>query len=107
MTNIDFYRQQRFDGGVRSGIGVNNVTILERFNPGRRESNPALLWYIDVRLEGKSLPQDPDAVREWLRRENGFIRRGLSKAADQLELGIDADVLPFMQELRDAQTGVK
>lgn len=106
MSEIVFYRQQRFDKAIRTGIEVNGARSLEYFTPGLAERNPALLWYIDVRLEGEELPSDVDAAREWLQRQIGFIQRGLTEAADQLQVGIDEDILPFRKALDGAPSGI-
>ncbi len=106
MTEIVFYRQQRFDNAIRTGVEVNGEKTLEYFAPGSDETNPALLWYIDVRVEGERLPCDADAAHDWLRNQDGFIQRGLIDAADQLQVGIDEDILPYRKVLQGAPSGI-
>jgi hypothetical protein len=101
MPKIAFYHQQRFDGGVRAGLGVDDQTVLHRFEPGREPSNPALEWYVDVIVTGRSLPTSSDEARDWLIEHADFIRRGMGKAAEQLEVGLDTDddAWPFRWKL--------
>jgi hypothetical protein len=109
MPKIAFYHQQRFDGGVRAGLGVDDQTVLHRFEPGREPSNPALEWYVDVIVTGRSLPTSSDEARDWLIEHADFIRRGMGKAAEQLEVGLDTDddAWPFRWKLGGGPRGVE
>ena len=109
MPKIALYHQERFDGGVRVGVGVDDETVLQRFDPGREPSNPALEWYVDVIVKGRSLPTSPDEARNWLIDHADFIRRGLNEAAEQLEVGLDSDggTWPFRCDFSGAPKGVE
>jgi hypothetical protein len=107
MSRITFYRQERFDGGLRSGIDVDDTHILGTFVPGSGDDHPALLWYVDMQFEGESLPTDPDHVREWLLNNSDFIKQGLKSLAVQLQVGLDADEpWPVSMSLAGAPEGV-
>jgi len=62
MPTITFYRQARRDGGIRTGIEIDQNTVLMRFDRGRKESDPALLWCVDVRCSGARLPREPETA---------------------------------------------
>jgi hypothetical protein len=84
MPTLTFFRQARRDGGIRTGIDVDDRTVLSRFEPGRRDEDPALLWYVDVRCTGPRLPRDIDAARQWLTRHAIQVRQAL-EALEALE----------------------
>jgi hypothetical protein len=98
MHTIVLYRQARVDGGVRTGISVNDETVLHEFKPGKNDDNPALLWFVDVRFRGKGLPTSPDEVREFLIEAATHVKEALLAAADDLGVGLDSDVLPYVRE---------
>ena len=52
---LSFYRQKRQDGGIRTAVTVDGDTVLHRFQPGEGASDPALLWYVDLRCAGRRL----------------------------------------------------
>src|SRR5688572_19819247 len=89
MTQLRFYRQVRYDGGMRSGIGIDEQPVLHEFCAGSDESDPALLWYVDIDLEGSRLPSDPAEGRAWLLAHADAIRSGLRLAAQRLAIGLD------------------
>ena len=107
MSTITFYRQARRDGGVRTGIEIDNDTVLARFERGGQESDPALVWYVDVRLQGKRLPTDPEAARSWLLRHGKSVARILRQMADEVPLGIDPGDWPLRKTGRVDASGVK
>jgi hypothetical protein len=89
MTEVRFYRQLRYDGGVRTGLGINDQPVLHEFRAGKDESDPAILWYADIALEGKGLPDDADDARQWLIDHADAIVKVLRTAAERLEIGLD------------------
>lgn len=108
MAKISFFRQERYDGGVRTGIGIDDETVLHHFETGSGESDPALLWFVDLGFEGRRLPSAPEQARKWLAEHAEFIRHGLQEAADRLQVGLDHDeVSPFRCPLSGAPHGVK
>ncbi len=94
MAKLVFYRQKRYDGGIRTGIELDNRPIAEHFDEEGMESerDPALLWFVDVRCEGAGIPDDPDAAEDWLIDRSGTIREGLRRFADRLRVGADTDI---------------
>jgi hypothetical protein len=108
MTKIKFFRQERYDGGTRAGIGVNDEAVWEAFEPGPEEVDPALLWYVDVVFEGARLPATPEGARVWLMNHEESIRQGFQLAADRLQLGMDQDESwPFRSQLAGLPRGVR
>jgi hypothetical protein len=95
MPTIGFYRQVRVDGGVRTGIDIDGDAVLQRFDPGAGDDDPALLWYVDIDCNGESLPDSAEDARQWLIDNAGRIVRELSDAADQLEIGADDSWRPW------------
>jgi hypothetical protein len=101
MDRISFFRQERFDGGVRAGVGVNDVTVLNSFEPGKSDTDPSLLWYVDVQFEGKALPIEADSARSWLLANSSLVKQGLEQCAEHIEVGLDADdSWPFTQRIK-------
>ncbi len=107
MTTITFFQQARADGGMRTGIDVDRETALEWFKEPKGESNPVLLWFIDVRLSGKGLPADGEEARAWLIEAAAELRPVLLGAADELQAGLDEDVIPFEYEAPTAVQGAR
>ncbi len=94
IHTIRFYQQQRLDGGVRTGMGLDDVQALHHFEKGSQEHDPALLWFVDLVFEGAKLPTEPEVARRWLQEQSGPIMRGLHNMAEELKLGMDdEDVL--------------
>ena len=91
MPTVTFYRQARRDGGTRTGIEIDGEVVLGRFEEGRGEFDPALIWYVDVESTGDSLPGDAEGAREWLTAHAEVICRNLRALADQLANGVDID----------------
>ena len=105
MKTIDFYRQARVDGGERTGVEVNGETVLEQFEPGDKEEDAALLWFVDVRCAGDSLPGEAEAVREWLLEKGSIIQTRLREIANELPAGIDFSE-PISRDVPDVGRGV-
>jgi hypothetical protein len=92
MAKLIFYRQQRFDGAVRTGVELDGETIAERFEGGGVDSDPVLLWYIDLRCDGQGIPDDPNAAAQWLLDQSELIRDGFVRFAEKLRVGADLDL---------------
>jgi hypothetical protein len=95
MPTLTFFRQARRDGGIRTGIDIEARTVLSRFEPGRRDEDPALLWYVDVRCTAPRLPPDVDAAPQWLTRHEPHIRQDLDALASQAPEGVDPSEWPL------------
>lgn len=106
MPAITFYRQAREDGGIRTGIAINQDTVLGLFESAGDESNPALAWFIDLRCEGNALPSDPEDSRDWLLQNGPFIRSAFRRLSRELRAGIDIDSWPFRWEIPATPKGV-
>jgi hypothetical protein len=100
MSTITFFRQARRDGGIRTGIDIDDRTVLSRFEAGGREDDPALLWYVDVRCAGPRLPRDVEAARQWLIRHEAAVRQALDALARQAPDGVDASEWPLQTTKR-------
>lgn len=96
MGMIGFYCQKRYDGGVRSGIGFDDTTVLQHFEGGGAEVDPALLWYVDLRFEVGQSPLDASEARRFFLENESEIVAALTAAAEHLEVGIDSgDYWPY------------
>jgi hypothetical protein len=100
MPTITFFRQARRDGGVRTGIDIDGRTVLSRFQQGRREDDPALLWYVDVRCDGASLPTHVEDARQWLIRHESQIVQVLDALAEKAPDGLDPSEWPLQRSKR-------
>lgn len=108
MAKVTFYQQKRMDGGFRSGISVDEETVLGLFEPGPKDTNPALLWYVDPRCEGARLPTEPERARKWLLRHEDVIRAGFETRAREYSAGIDPDIYPQLwSDFASAPNGVR
>jgi hypothetical protein len=96
-----FYRQKRRDGGVRTGVDLGDVSLLHRFEPpsGNADGDdPALDWYVDVRIAGTGLPEEPNAARAWLLDQAEAVREPLEEASRKLSNGVDLSPEPIRHE---------
>jgi hypothetical protein len=108
MATLTFYRQARADGGLRTGIEIDGETLLEDYLPGGQEHDPALLWYVDLRCEGDSLPTEPEAVREWFLENARLIQSGFATCAEELKVGVDSfdqDFRPYERRIGQTPDG--
>ena len=108
MAKLIFYRQKRYDGGMRTGIELDGQPIAEQFEPGEGERDPALVWFLDLRCEGEGVPEDEDEARQWLLGRSSSIRDALRRFAEKLRIGADRDdsVLKWT-EFADVPPGVE
>jgi len=95
MSAISFYRQARRDGGIRTGISIDTDTVLHCYDNGGDDSDPALVWFVDVRCEGRRLPDEPALAREWFLSHAQPIKVGLRACAEELRAGIDIGSWPI------------
>jgi len=95
MPKLIFYRQQREDGGVRMGIDLNGDRIFERFDRGPGESDPGLIWYVDVILENPDMPTAEDDLRPWLLDQSDIVINVLREMADHVPAGMDPGDWPY------------
>src|SRR5438309_1549162 len=86
-STLTFYRQERADGGVRTGIMAGDSTVLELFEAPEEEYDPSLIWSIDIRCHGSSLPFNAEGARAWLLENGAMIRDGLSRFTEHLRAG--------------------
>jgi len=109
MPSITYYRQARRDHGIRSGIDIDEDTVLSKFErPGSsKDQDPALLWYVDVRCQGKKLPRDPEAARRWFVGHGTAIADVLRLAAQEVPAGSDPGDWPVQFTKAIPQEGVK
>lgn len=94
MPELSLFRQGRADGGIRSGLMIDGISALQQFEAGNRDDDPALLWYVDVVVEGKGLPRDPELAREWFVRHREIFQEALTTTADKLRGGFDKEQGP-------------
>ena len=94
MVDVQFFHQERVDGGRRSGVSVDGTTILHGFLPGSEEYDPALVWYADVTVPSSNPPTEANAP-SWLVSRGQTIRDALIAAAGKLECGIDNNAMPW------------
>lgn len=96
MSGMVFYRQKRFDGGIRTGVELGQETILEHFEVGSEDRDPRLLWYLDVRCQGPGVPTDVESARHWFLETASIIKGGLTRFADESRrVGVDKDSYPL------------
>lgn len=98
MRTITLFKQQRQDGGTRSGIDIDGELLLQRFVRGAEE-DPALLWYVDIRCTGEYLPADGEDARDWLVRHTTALALGLKELAAKISAGVDVDIWPVTHAL--------
>jgi hypothetical protein len=92
MSKLVFYRQKRYDGGMRTGVELDDDRVADWFDPGPDETDRALLWYIDLRCEGSGVPDAPEFALDWLLEHGPIIRDGFSRFGDHLRNGFDPDI---------------
>jgi hypothetical protein len=106
MPEVTFFRQARRDGGTRTGIDVDGETMLSRFDEGKSETDPSIVWFVDVTFRGRSVPRDAGAAREFLTRNRPIALRLLNELADEIPAGIDPTVWP-VKKTRKVRAGLE
>ena len=86
---LSFYRQERVDGGLRTGIMLGMTTIFERFEIEGEEWDPSLAWSVELRCGGSSLPTDAEGVKPWLLAHEAQIKKGFRRFSRLLAAGSD------------------
>jgi hypothetical protein len=89
MKKLTFYHQKRRDGGLRTGVELDDERVLECYEPGSAQEDPTLIWWIDVRCAQRTWPTEPERVRAWLLENAQKIEDGLKDYAAELGAGID------------------
>ena len=97
MPVITFYRQERRDGGVRTGIEVAGHAAFQRFDEAHIDSDPALLWYVDVQCAGNGVPKESEKAREYFLQNAAMIKEHLRLLASEIPAGIDPGDLPLQR----------
>jgi hypothetical protein len=95
MASFTLYRQQRQDGGLRTGLEIDGGETLQSYHASQDEHDPGLVWYIDLRGTCDSLPDDANAVRAWMQQHAEDFKAGLTELAERFRAGIDVDEWPF------------
>ena len=106
MPLITFYRQARRDGSVRTGIELDKEALLGRFEGESTDFDPVLTWFVDIECAGDHLPDQPDAIRQWLLDQARVIQGGLDAVAADAEAGLDFQNGVLRRKLPGAPNGV-
>jgi hypothetical protein len=106
MQDLTIYHQKRRDGGIRTGVELNGERVLELLKTGRLASDPALEWFVDVRLKGSGFPSEPEEIRDWLLDQGPKLTHELERTAEKLAAGIDPG-WPFVQPIRLATPNIQ
>lgn len=107
MPPVTFYRQKRADGGVRTGIDVYDEPCWQRYEAEGDEHDPTLLWFVELRADGRAVPDDCETVRDWLLTHSKAIKDGLREIARKIEVGLDHDDWPAQFNLPHPPEGVR
>jgi hypothetical protein len=107
MNEMSWYRQKRVDGGIRTAIDVNDMHVFHLFENESKEPDPVLLWFVDVRCKGSRVPTKPEEVQQWFLDHSEIVRSALLNLAEELQAGMDLDVLPLQRKVSGAPRGVK
>src|SRR5262249_45375163 len=99
MPKISFYQKKRRDGGIRTGIDIDRESVLGCFQSGPEESDPVLLWFVDLRCEGARLPTTPEEARQWLLDHSALIHQAFQKLIAEIRAGIDFNTWPLLWTL--------
>jgi hypothetical protein len=108
VSKICFYRQKRRDGGLHTGVLIEGGTALE-LDEGIdwKDQDPVLVWWVDVRCEGKKLPLRPEPARQWLLDHTEVIQKAFETLAQVLEVGLDQNTWPLLWPVPIAPRGTK
>jgi hypothetical protein len=107
VANLTFYRQKRYDDGVRMGVELNDWELAHYFEEGKGERDPSLLWYVDLRCDGSGIPDDPDDAAHWLAQHSPSIKEGFARFAEKLKVGADPDLYSlYWNEFPEVPEGV-
>src|SRR5438876_86375 len=108
VAEITFYRQKRRDGGIHTGLTIEGSTALEMAEGMNWEDpDPVLLWWVDLRCEGKKLPDHTEEARQWLLDHRELITGAFEALADELRAGMDYNSWPLRWRVPSAPRGVR
>lgn len=105
VSSVKFFRQKRFDGGVRMGVSVGQDLVLHHFSPGSKEDDPALEWYVDVELKAAGIPSEPEQLRQWLIDQRATVSQVLKELSEEFRAGTDFPKPPFQH--RKSRDGIQ
>lgn len=101
MKLINIFYQVRQDGGVRFGLEVDGELILHDFHEGQAESDPVLVWYIDLRCKSDdSSFADPESAQLWLSSHANDIQEALLDVSRKFNSGVDNDGVPHKLKVK-------
>lgn len=106
MPTFSWYRQKRVDGGIRTAIEMDDVIQFHLFEHRSDKPDPRLLWYVDLRCNGKKLPRAPQKVQQWLVAHAVPIRAGLVEMAQQFAAGVDLIDWPLQHRVQGLPRGI-
>jgi hypothetical protein len=103
MPEISFYRQARVDGGIRTGVDVDETTVLESYEADSEDFDPALLWYVDLDINAPAFAGESqgESVRSWLLKHAKPIQTALATVEEELSLGFDVEARPYVRTIVD------
>jgi hypothetical protein len=96
MTEITFYRQQRRDGSIRSGLELNGEPQFGLIQSWPSETSDddlsmVLDWYIDLTIQSPNPidHSDPEQTKNELLKLQASIQHGLKQLANTMGAGVD------------------
>jgi len=96
MTEITFYRQQRRDGSIRSGLELNGEPQFGLIQSWPSETSDddlsmVLDWYIDLTIQSPNPidHSDPEQTKNELLKLQASIQHGLNQLANSMGAGVD------------------
>ena len=100
MTTIWYYKNVRFDGGVRTGLDVNDERVFQEFQPGPNPKTPACNGSLKCNAKATPCPVNR------MRRDGSYnmetsFNLSLEKVAERLAVGIDELSMPFVESWTD------
>jgi hypothetical protein len=107
MHKIILYQHHRVDGGTRTAVTINGERALEHFVPGKKPSDPVILWDWDLRCAGARLPTDPAKAVGWLREQEPVVRDELTRLADKVLTSGKHEDWPLLWDVSHPPRGVR
>ncbi len=96
MTEITFYRQQRRDGSIRSGLELNGEPQFGLIQSWPSETSDddlsmVLDWYIDLTIQSPNPidHSDPEQTKNELLKLQASIQHGLNQLENSMGAGVD------------------
>lgn len=100
MKHAIFFWNARLDGGVHLGLAANEDVLFDDLREGSGEPDPALIWYVDIFCESRSMPKSPSEIRNWFLQLSPHINRCFDALVKKLEIGVDGGLYPFSQRAK-------